>query len=107
MRKTPSFGFASLLVLAVGAAAVFVFMIMDAPGSADPSGDSLAILVDSLGQLIYAAFVGAGAVLVSAVLALISMVRSERRIPAIISLVICIPILFYFGVAVFASMTVD
>jgi len=106
MRKTPYFGFASLLVLAVGAAAVFVLLMIDLPGYADPTEDSLAVLVDSLGQLIYAAFITAGAALVAVILSVISLFRGESRVPAVICLLICIPILVYFGLAVIGSMTV-
>jgi len=95
------------LVLAVGTFSVILFFMIDLPGYADPKEDSLAILVNSLDQVIYAALFGAGAVLVSTVLAVIGIIRGERRVPAIIGLVICIPILFYFGVAVIGSLTID
>ncbi|MGD9590416.1 MAG: hypothetical protein AB7Q37_15515 [Pyrinomonadaceae bacterium] len=97
MRKSPSFGYASLLVLAVGTFSVILFFMINLPGYADPTEDSLAILVNSLDQVIYAALFGAGAVLVSSILAVIGIIRGERRVPAIISLVICIPILLYLA----------
>ena len=107
MRKKPYFGCSSLLVLACTVAPVFLLPMSNSSDSSEPSENSMAILVDSPGHLIYATFIGAIGVWISASLSLVSLFRGESRLPARVGLLICVPLLLYLGVAFIESITKD
>lgn len=106
MRKTPYFGYASLLGLACTAAAVLLFLNWDGPGYAEPPQDSIDIIVDGLAPLFYAAIAAVVGVLLSTALSVISLLRGECRVPAVIGLMLCAPCLLYFVYFVLVVMTI-